>query len=104
MFATLIIDGELSGILLAKPLRFDRAGYLRAKKKDEKTSPAEFWKDIPGENLYLPRSKIISLNVSYPPIEKQAETPAAIEAEAATKELADSGIELQVIEPEEPKA
>lgn len=88
-------DGDLSGLFLAKPQRFDRVGYLRAKARSEDTAPAPFWKQIPGENLYVPRSKILSLNLSYPPVEG-AVAAAAIEAAAATRELAESGIELKV--------
>jgi len=94
-------DGELSGILLTVPRRFDRTGYLAAKEKNPSTTASQFWKEIPGYNLYLPRDKILSLNLRYPLKEAEAaKTPASANAAAATLELAEAGLTLR-IEPDE---
>jgi hypothetical protein len=86
-------DGGLSGLSLINSRRFDRPGYLRAKEReittDATTEAKTFWKDLPGQALYIPREKILSINLRYlvEPIE---------DAENATKELRNSGIELKV--------
>lgn len=85
-------DGDLSGILLEKPRRFDRRGYLVAKEKDPQTSAEHFWKEIPSANLYLPADKMLSLNVRYPFTEGGAARAAA----SATEELAQTGVLLRV--------
>jgi hypothetical protein len=89
-------NGELSGLLLTEPRRFDRAGYLAAKGKDESTRAEEFWRDIPGNNLYLPRDKMLNLNLRYPPKEEQLPT------EAANNELASTGLTLRIEPIDEP--
>jgi hypothetical protein len=86
-------EGGLSGLSLVNPRRFDRPGYLRAKEREittgATTEAKTFWKEIPGQALYIPREKILSINLRYPvePIE---------DAENATRELRDSGIRLKV--------
>jgi hypothetical protein len=92
-------DGELSGILLDKPRRFDRRGFVAAKEKDPNTSVESFWREIPtgtfDGNLYLPADKMLSMNVRYPFTEYGAAKVAA----SATEELADMRVPLRV-EPE----
>jgi hypothetical protein len=58
-------DGNLSGILLADALRFDRRTYLRDKDAGKQGLAAQYWKSIPGENIYLFADKIGSLNLTY---------------------------------------
>jgi hypothetical protein len=83
-------NGELSGLLLTEPRRFDRIGYLTAKEKDEHTNQEGFWRDIPGNNLYLPRDKMLNLNLRYPSKQEQPAT------EAANNELAATGLKLRI--------
>jgi len=85
-------DGELSGLLLSRPRRFDRLGYLASKTGDRSTKAEAFWKEIPGENLYLPRDKILSLNLRYPLEDESAAGTAA----AATEQLGHEGLQLLV--------
>ncbi|HEX4210464.1 MAG TPA: hypothetical protein VHY56_08730, partial [Candidatus Binataceae bacterium] len=55
------------------------------------TEAKAFWKDIPGQALYVPREKILTLNLRYPTVGTAEDA-----ALSATKELQDSGIELKV--------
>jgi hypothetical protein len=82
-------DGALSGLVLENPRRFDRPGYLRAKEKGGTIEVEDYWKDIPGENLFVPGEKILSLNLRYEPTPSEA-------AETATRELIKSGEGLKV--------
>lgn len=65
-------DGKLRGILLGGVYRFDRIDYLKAKESRPSPQKAEFWKEIPGQNLYVPGGRIANMNISY-------ESPVAIE-------------------------
>jgi hypothetical protein len=58
-------DGKLTGILLAKALRFDRQGYLRALQAGPVKSRAPYWKQIPGKNVYVFAERITNLNLNY---------------------------------------
>ena len=60
-------EGDLRGVLLSEALRFDRQAYL--KDKDSKGSPRkeEYWKEIPGKNLFVFADKVSSINLSYLP-------------------------------------
>ncbi len=85
-------DGSLSGIFLGAPFRFDRAGYLRRKEQEPATKPDGYWKKIPGNTLYLPSTKVLSLNIAYHPmVEPETET-----AEKATEELRAMGLRVVV--------
>jgi hypothetical protein len=86
-------DGELSGVLLTEPRRFDRQGYLVAKEKDPNTKPESFWREIPGYNLYLPRDKVLSVNLRYP---LKDDASAAGTAAAATEELVEEGLQIRI--------
>lgn len=60
-------SGELSGLLIKNPERFQ---YEKLK-EDRKTGVAkdneEYWKAIPGGgNFYLPKNNIASINIRYP--------------------------------------
>jgi hypothetical protein len=75
-------DGNLSGLFLSNPQRFDRRAYLR--EQDEwgvARSVKNFWRPIPSAKLYLVADKIINLNLNYDPptataatVEKYLET------------------------------
>jgi hypothetical protein len=65
-------DGSLRGILLGSVYRFDRPDYVRAKEANSLPSKAKYWKQIPGQNVYVLSERIANLNVSY-------ESPVAIE-------------------------
>jgi hypothetical protein len=58
-------EGELSGIFLEYPLRFDRVGLISDKEKDKAKDTDSYWKKIPSNNLYIPNDKIANLNVRY---------------------------------------
>jgi len=87
-------EGALSGLILENPRRFDRVRYLRAKDEEDSVKADDYWRDIPSSNLYIPKEKILNLNLQYPPVEA---TPAqAKSAVTATEELSKEGIELTV--------
>lgn len=58
-------DGELSGIFLEHPRRFDRKGYLADVESGKVRETDSYWKRIPSNNLYIPNEKIVNLNVRY---------------------------------------
>jgi hypothetical protein len=59
-------DGNLSGLFLSKPRRFDRRAYLREQDAWSSTRKASnFWKAIPSAKLYLVADKIVNLNLNY---------------------------------------
>jgi hypothetical protein len=65
-------DGKLRGILLGGVYRFDRPDYLSAKRANASPVKAKYWKQIPGQNVYVLSERIANLNISY-------ESPIAIE-------------------------
>jgi hypothetical protein len=76
-------DGELSGIILKKPFRFDRPAYLKARedaaKQDEpkKVDLKVFWRSIPSQHLYFFADKILNLNLTYLTTSEEGTNPAA---------------------------
>lgn len=59
-------DGNLAGLFLAKPKRFDRRALLRERESWGTNRPATaFWHDIPSAKLYLVGDKIVNLNLRY---------------------------------------
>lgn len=59
-------DGQLTGIILTKPKRFDRERYLAAKKDGpEKPNKEDYWIEIPSSNLYFFADKIFNMNLTY---------------------------------------
>lgn len=97
-------EGELSGLLLSEPQRFDRTQYLEHKKADFQAlleawpdAPARriarvtesYWRAVPSKNLYVPKDKMANLNVRH----ETAEVPKAAEAR-----LKDRGIQLTISE------
>jgi hypothetical protein len=61
-------EGNLSGLFLANPLRFDRRSYFREQDAwGSARGLATFWREIPSAKLYLLADKIINLNLNYQP-------------------------------------
>ncbi|MGD0075598.1 MAG: hypothetical protein ABSD31_14850 [Candidatus Binataceae bacterium] len=90
-------DGELTGIFLKSPYRFKREAFIAVRKHDKSVKSDKFWSRIPGDNLYIPRDKILNLNVWYPP--EGVKLPSnATEAEsaAAGKQLAIEGLQYTI--------
>jgi hypothetical protein len=58
-------EGKLTGIFLSSALRFDRNTYLSDKENKSQKEKGEYWKAIPGKNLYIAADRISTLNVSY---------------------------------------
>jgi hypothetical protein len=58
-------DGDLTGILLADVLRFDRRGYMRDLEKGPVANRQPYWKFIPGKNVYVFTDRMTNLNVNY---------------------------------------
>lgn len=68
-------EGNLSGLFLANPSRFDRRTYLREKDAWGVTRPTSFyWRPIPSAKLYLIGEKIVNLNLNYEPPTPVVET------------------------------
>jgi hypothetical protein len=104
-------EGELTGIFLKSPYRFNREDYNAKKKVDASTKSKDFWVRVPGENLYVPKDKILNLNVWYPPegaVKLPGSATADTESAAATMQLTEEGLPYTVVpadedNPEEPK-
>jgi hypothetical protein len=85
-------DGNLSGLFLASPSRFDRRTYLREKDAWGTTRPTSFyWRPIPSAKLYLVGDKIVNLNLNYEP-----PTPGAVTIEKYLSKLQKRPIAVSV--------
>jgi hypothetical protein len=82
---------ELSGIILAKPRRFDRAAYLKAKEEGKKPEPKEYWRAIPSQNLYFFADKILNINLSYLTVSGKISDASAVQRFLA-EEISPEGI------------
>jgi len=63
-------DGQLTGIILTDPRRFDRERYLTDKALTEKNGgpkpdKEKYWVKIPSRNLYFFADKIFNMNLTY---------------------------------------
>ena len=59
-------NGDLSGLIIGSPRRFDRAARIRERETWGTVRKADFfWKPIPSAKLYLFASEILNLNLSY---------------------------------------
>jgi hypothetical protein len=87
-------NGKLSGILLGKAQRYDQRTYLRDKDAGkENLNPSEYWRSIPGKNLYILADDIANINIHYQGpikerIEKQLEK--FLDIEELSVEIGDS--------------
>jgi hypothetical protein len=72
-------EGELSGIILQKPRRFDRDPYLRAKSEGAKPEKKDYWISIPSQHLYFFADKIVNMNLSYVTVAGTVASSAAVE-------------------------
>jgi hypothetical protein len=58
-------DGELRGLLLKDAMRYKYA-ELQADRVANRIRPTEqYWKEIPGANMYVPYEKTVTLNLRY---------------------------------------
>jgi len=58
-------DGQLTGIILTKPKRFDRERYVRAREDGPKPNTDDYWTKIPSTSLYFFADKIFNMNLTY---------------------------------------
>jgi hypothetical protein len=58
-------DGQLSGIILNDPRRFDRDRYVADKSGGKKPDKEKYWIKIPSRNLYFFADKIFNMNLTY---------------------------------------
>ena len=78
-------DGNLSGVLLSNPSRFDREAYVKHKDANLQASirtgvpekrfaapKASYWKPIPSATLYIPANRIANINVRHEPVKLTA--------------------------------
>lgn len=72
-------DGELSGMILKDPRRFDRTGYLKEKDAGNKPDTKAFWRPIPSKNLYFLADKIVNVNLTYLTPSPQVQDLVAVE-------------------------
>ncbi|MCU1310321.1 MAG: hypothetical protein JWO20_1446 [Candidatus Angelobacter sp.] len=65
------LGGQLTGLIIVEPKRFDRRQYLIDKdachdiEARKKINPKEYWRNIPSAKLYLFADKIVNLNLNY---------------------------------------
>ncbi len=72
-------EGELSGIILQKPRRFNRDAYLKAKGDGTNPEKKDYWVSIPSQHLYFFADKIVHMNLSYVTVAGKMASPAAVE-------------------------
>jgi hypothetical protein len=58
-------EGELSGVILSKPRRFNRAPYLKEKEAGRSPEKKNYWISIPSRHLYFFADKIVNMNLTY---------------------------------------
>lgn len=58
-------EGQLTGIFIVKAKRFQLDYYLKDREANKAKPIGDYWKPIPGKNLYLLADKIINFNVRY---------------------------------------
>ena len=58
-------DGSLQSITLAKPRRFLRDEFEKAKEADPNVDREEYWRPIAGNLFVLMASDVINLNLKY---------------------------------------
>jgi hypothetical protein len=54
-------------VLISRAIRFDRRSYLKDKDSGKPADPEDYWKTIPGKNLFIFADKLSTLNLSYQP-------------------------------------
>jgi hypothetical protein len=81
--------GNLRGVLISGSLRFDRHTYLKNNDSDPSVNPDDYWKKIPGRNLFIFADNLATLNLSYVP-------PASTIPEILQQILSKLKIEAQV--------
>jgi hypothetical protein len=58
-------DGELSGIILHEPRRFNKERYRKDRDEGKEPKKEAYWTDIPSQNLYFFADKILNMNLTY---------------------------------------
>jgi hypothetical protein len=58
-------DGKLTGVILTEAVRFDRRSFLQDKDAMRSAETEAYWKEVPGDKLYVFADKIVDLNLSY---------------------------------------
>jgi len=58
-------DGELRGLLLKNAKRFKYRELEADRKEGKQKPPEQYWKPIPGANMYVPFEKTVTLNLRY---------------------------------------
>jgi hypothetical protein len=100
-------DGELSGLILRKPQRFDKKAYDKAKEQDKKPEPKEYWRPIPSQNLYFFADKILNMNLTYLTASGAITDPSAVQKFLSDEiPLAQDAVKLTISVPkieQEPK-
>jgi hypothetical protein len=72
-------DGQLSGIILSAPKRFNRQPYLEAKNAGTKPNKSDYWVPIPSKSLIFLADKIFNMNVTYVPVSGKIANAASVE-------------------------
>jgi hypothetical protein len=97
-------DGELSGLILRKPRRFDKKAYDKAKEEGKKPAPKDFWRLIPSQNLYFFADKILNMNLTYVTASPAISNPGAVENFLAEEiPLPEGAVKLTISVPNPPQ-
>lgn len=72
-------DGQLSGIILKSPKRFNRPQYLKTKEEGAKPNKKDYWTKIPSQNLIFLADKIFNMNISFIPAPAEIEDSVSVE-------------------------
>jgi hypothetical protein len=58
-------DGELRGLLLKDAKRFQYSRLESDRVAGKQRATEQYWKEIPGSNLYVSFEKVVTLNLRY---------------------------------------
>jgi hypothetical protein len=72
-------DGELSGIFISDPKRFNREKYLKDKEDGQNPQKENYWVPILSNHLYFFAEKILNINLTYVDLSGTVKDATAVE-------------------------
>ncbi len=71
-------DGELSGIFISDPKRFNREKYIKDKENGRNPQKENYWVPILSNNFYFFVEKILNINLTYVDLSGKVKDAAAV--------------------------
>jgi hypothetical protein len=71
-------EGELAGVILEQPRRFNREPFHKAKSEGQAVEKKDYWVPIPSRHMYFFAEKILNMNLTYITASPLITDPAAV--------------------------